>query len=77
MHPPPLLSLSRSRSLAPLHLLHPISPPYLPHISPISPRRDLASFQLASFPDMADAPIRTHYAAHPWSEVVDAVDEQD
>ena len=28
MHPRPLLSLSRSRSLVPLHL-----PPYLPHIS--------------------------------------------
>ena len=43
--------------------------PYIsPHISPISPRRDLASFQLATFPDMTDAPIRTHYAAHPWSE---------
>ena len=29
--------------------------------------RDLASFHLEHFPDMAEVPIRRHYAAHAWS----------
>lgn len=35
--------------------------------------RDLAYFQLYSFPDMTHFPIRRHYAAHRWAHDEDSI----